>query len=374
MLTANALNGYKQKDLAQMAKQRGIAGWHAMRKEELIKALLKVADVGKNPASPRRTAAATAGKAAARNRPSSSKPKDPRILRKIRAAHAEREQRKDLAALYAADLQADGRPHHDRVVLMVRDPYWLHVCWELTERSVERARAALAEKWHAARPVLQLVKLIRGALETTSEEVVRVIDIHGAVCNWYIDVDEPPRTFRVDIGYLTSENRFYALARSNVITTPPAQGAEMLDQNWANVAVDSDRIFAMSGGLGPAATGELQALFEERLQRPMGSPMMTRFGNGAEAALGECRPMNFQVDAEMIVYGVADPDAFVTMGGEPVRLSADGSFTARLPMPDKRQVIPIVAGRGDGVEERTIVLAVERNTKEMEPVLREPGQ
>ncbi len=371
MLTANALSVYKQKDLAQMAKQRGIAGWHAMRKEELIKALLKVHRGAKKPPSAR--PASAAGKSPAPNRRTPSKPKDPRILRKIKAAHAEREQRKDLAARHAADVEGDARPDHDRVVLMVRDPFWLHACWELTERSIERARVALSEKWHAARPVLQLVRVIRGAMETTSEEVVRVIDIHGGVCNWYIDVDEPPRTFRVDIGYMTADHRFYALARSNVITTPPARGAEMLDQNWAPVAEDSDRIFAMSGGLGHAATGDLQALFEERLQRPMGSPMMTRFSNGAEAVLGELKPMNFQVDAEMIVFGIADPDAFVTMGGEPVRLSADGSFTARLPMPDKRQVIPIVAGRGDGVEERTIVLAVERNTKEMEPVVREPG-
>ena len=43
----------------------------------------------------------------------------------------------------------------------------------------------------------------------------------------------------------------------------------------------------------------------------------------------------------------------------------------RFALPDRRQVVPVVASSGDGVEQRTVVLAVERNTKVMEPVLRE---
>jgi hypothetical protein len=38
-------------------------------------------------------------------------------------------------------------------------------------------------------------------------------------------------------------------------------------------------------------------------------------------------------------------------------------------MPNRRQVLPVVAHSADGVEQRTIVLAVERNTKTMEPVV-----
>ncbi|MBL7192677.1 MAG: DUF4912 domain-containing protein, partial [Pirellulales bacterium] len=37
------------------------------------------------------------------------------------------------------------------------------------------------------------------------------------------------------------------------------------------------------------------------------------------------------------------------------------------------QVLPIVASTADGVEEQTIVLAVERNTKVMEPYNRDAG-
>src|SRR5437867_1509542 len=42
-MTAETLNSYSAKDLAEMAKNRGVAGWHSMRKEQLIKALIKLA-------------------------------------------------------------------------------------------------------------------------------------------------------------------------------------------------------------------------------------------------------------------------------------------------------------------------------------------
>jgi len=61
----------------------------------------------------------------------------------------------------------------------------------------------------------------------------------------------------------------------------------------------------------------------------------------------------------------------VTLGGEPVALRPDGTFTVRLSMPDKRQVLPVVASSSDGVEQHTVVLAIERNTKVMEPLIRE---
>ena len=38
-MTAEALNDCNKRDLAQLAKEKGITGWHAMRKDQLIRAL-----------------------------------------------------------------------------------------------------------------------------------------------------------------------------------------------------------------------------------------------------------------------------------------------------------------------------------------------
>jgi hypothetical protein len=125
----------------------------------------------------------------------------------------------------------------------------------------------------------------------------------------------------------------------------------------------------MSGGFDPSMSSlELKQLFEERLRRPLGSPSVTSFGSGAMQP-GKMRKFWFQIDAELIVYGATEPTARVTLQGEPVKLRPDGTFTMRFSLPDSRQIIPAVAASADGIEERTIVLAVERNTKQLEPMI-----
>ena len=154
--------------------------------------------------------------------------------------------------------------------------------------------------------------------------------------------------------------------------TPPAGTSDSVDENWTDIDQNADRIFAMSGGYSQRGTSmELQELLEERLRRPMGSPMQTRYGNGAARLSAEAQELPFAVDAELIVYGVTHPHAHVTLAGEPVALRGDGSFTVRMQLPDRRQVIPVTASSPDGVEQRTIILAVERNTKVLGPVVRD---
>ena len=77
------------------------------------------------------------------------------------------------------------------------------------------------------------------------------------------------------------------------------------------------------------------------------------------------------MDAELIVFGNSDPTSSVTIKGEPVKLSRDGSFTVRMDLADRRMVLPCVSTTADGRQQRTVVVAIERNTKVMEPVTRE---
>jgi hypothetical protein len=257
-------------------------------------------------------------------------------------------------------------------VLMVRDPYWLQVSWQVTRTSVKRAEAALAEHWHTARPILRLMEVDGGATTSTAERVVREIDVHGGVTNWYIDVPNPPHSYRVDLGYIAGNGKFFSICRSNSVSTPAPDTADAIDENWTDIAENYEKVYAMSGGYSEeSSSGDLQELFEERLQRPMVSPSGNQFGAGADRVLNKHRDFRFNVVAEMIVFGATKPDARVTLAGEPVKLRPDGSFTIRLSMPDKRQVLPIVSSSADGVEQRTVVIAVERNTKVLEPMVRE---
>ena len=224
-------------------------------------------------------------------------------------------------------------------------------------------------------PCLRLLEVDGGTTTSTSERVVREIDVHGGVTNWYIDVASPPQRFRVEIGYRAINGKFFSIARSNMVDTPAPDSSDTIDENWTDVAENYERVYAMSGGYAEDNnSGELHELFEENLRRPMSPSSSSQFGSGAERALNRHRDLDFHVDAEMILYGRTKPDAKVMLGGEPIKLRPDGSFTVRLAMPDKRQVLPVVASTPDGVEQRTIVIAVERNTKVLEPMVRESNE
>ena len=353
-----SLHEHTVKDLAQMAKKQGVAGWHSMRKAQLIRALMETK--GASQSNGHSTAKKT-----------SSGPKTSRKKRAAKVVRRLQEMQRQQASLKS--LASGEGMKQDRLVLMVRDPYWLHAHWELQRTSIERAAAALGQYWHTAKPTLRLCKVSSEGTARNAESHVRDITIHGGVNNWYIDVTDPPCRYRVSIGYMADNETFHTLARSPIVRTPHSADSDSMDQNWDAVAADCEKIYAMSGGFDAQSNDdELKELFEERLRRPMGSPMVTRYGIGADPSLAKTHGFNLTVNAEMIVYGETAPNAHVTLKGEPIKVREDGSFTMRLAMPEKRQVIPVVASTIDGIEQRTVVLAVEKNTKVMETLIRQP--
>jgi len=354
-MTSDKLQACTKRDLAEMARKKGIAGWHGMRKQELIDALVEAGARNKR-------IAVRPQRAAARDTSASGEEQVERSKYDVGVPT------RDLSAKIPKDLPAGyGK---DRVVVMVRDPYWLHAYWELTRQAVQRAEAALGQEWHTSRPILRLLDVSSHETTSTVESTLRDIEIHGGCNNWYINVNDPPRSYRIDIGYLARSGRFYVLARSNIVTTPRAGISDVIDENWSDIdSSKADRIYAMSAGFDPTASSlELKQLFEERLRRPLGSPAVSSFGSGG-FGFGRARKFWFQLDAELIVYGATEPNARVSLQGEPVKLRPDGTFTMRFSLPDSRQIIPAVATSPDGIEERTIVLAVERNTKQLEPMI-----
>lgn len=353
LITPADIKAYRHRELAQIAKERGVNGWHSMKKAELVAALLKLA----RPESKRPL----------RSRPQRPSKQMVNVQKRIERKQQDRERQHDLSSASAAE-------GDDRILLMVRDPYWLQVTWEISTRSIERAHAALAEHWHSAVPVLRLSQIADYHASSQPESIIKVVPIHGGVHCWYLEAPNPPSSFRVEIGYLVRDGRFHGLARSNLVTTPPPGASEVLDQAMLDVAQNSEKIFAMSGGHDPDMNhAELREWLESRLHRPLGGPTVGRFGAGGGISAGKPKKFAVSVDAEMIVFGSTEPEAYVTIAGEPVKLQPDGSFSARVPLPERRQIVPINAKSRNGLEERIIVLAVERNTKMLEPRRHEPG-
>ncbi|MEW4567074.1 DUF4912 domain-containing protein [Tautonia sp. JC769] len=361
-MTVETLKDCNKKELARMAKDRGIPGWHAMRKDQLVRALTTAIAPSSLPGRSSGIKKQNTGDVKSRDaRPRRPRPDSPESESEAASAQASPPRTLDHGCV------------KDRIITSVRDPYWLHTYWELSRTTLGRAQAAMGQEWHRARPILRLMDVTSEDTTSNAERVVRDIPIHGGVNNWYIDVCEPPRSYRVDIGYLSRQGRFFVLARSNVVTTPRVGCNDLLDEHWASVDSQYQTIFKQSLH-GGSASRDLLEIFEERLRRPMNPLNFSSLGTGALQGSHGDRNFHFEIDAELIVYGTTEPNAKVTLQGEPVKLRPDGSFSVRFSLPDSRQIIPAVSSSPDGVEERTIVLAVERNTKELEPMIHDGNE
>ena len=357
-----------KKDLVDHARRIGLKGYDGLKKDELVKELIaedtrqakaKASKSGKSTTTTSRSKPSPGPKAASASRTTTAssakqtkppakksqakKPDGPVPVKPLVTESATPDDR-DLATRASKNGAVK-----DRLILAAADPYWLHAFWELSSQSVQRAEAALGQDWHGARPILRLFDVSSGDTTSTSETPIRDIVIHGGCNRWYIEVPQPPRSYRVDIGYLPRRGEFKPLARSNVQTPPEAGNHEIVDENWDSAE----------------ASGESMNDLIDEQHRPMKEPA---FGSGAVLP-GKLKKFFFDIDAELIVYGKTDPNASVTLQNELVPLRPDGRFAMRFSLPESRQIIPAVATSTDGMEEQTIVLAIERNTKRLDPMI-----
>lgn len=398
MSTAAPLSARSKKDLGEMARRQGVRGWEGMSKDALVRALTRALSAKGKP-SPKPVPKPSAAKVTKPAKPVKPTPPAPRpaLNGSLNGTHSPIKSAKPNpkpappqqpvsaksakpstgakpgpSPVPSAKNLAAGTPAavtKDRIFLMVPDPFWLHATWELTQQSVQRAEAALRQDWHGAKPIIRLFDVTSLDTTSTSETPLRDIVIHAGTNHWYIDVPQPPKSFRADIGYISRRGDFFVVARSNVVTPPKAGSSEALEASWGDLDnKKAERILAMSSGFETTGNPELKELFEERLRRPMGAPTETAFGSGAVLP-SSLKKFHFDINAHLVVNGQTDPSAHVTLQNEPVKLRADGSFTMLFQLPDSRQIIPAVATSADGVEERTIVLAVERNTKHLDPMI-----
>jgi hypothetical protein len=95
------------------------------------------------------------------------------------------------------------------------------------------------------------------------------------------------------------------------------------------------------------------------------APAAEESGAGISSPLGGAVPgpagFWFNVNAELVIYGATESDAQVTIGGRPIRLRPDGTFSYRFALPDGQHALPIAVTSPAG-ETREAELKFSRDT------------
>lgn len=247
-----------------------------------------------------------------------------------------------------------------RIVLLVRDPYWLHSYWEVGSAERERLRSQTGRELWEYRNILRLHDLTAG--ELNGREDFQDITVSPEARSWYLEAGRPGHLFQIELGVDVPGHGFVSIARSNQVRIPIDRISDVVDEEWAVVEEEYRRLYRMGAGVGPGRSSEeLMESLTRRLARQMGSGAISSMGSEFRQ-IERVREFWLVVGTELIVYGATQPDATVTIDGIPVQLRPDGTFSARFALPDGERAVPVSGLAADGLERITITPVIKKET------------
>jgi hypothetical protein len=285
-----------------------------------------------------------------------------------------------------AEMTPAPRPESETsVVFLPRDPQWAYVFWEISEADRTAAQATGATQ--LCLRVADVTGLPGGSAHPhTLQEVM--VDSHAT--EWYLPVPLSDRDYRVELGYRKGNGGgWMSLAFSSVARVPALHPSEQILDQFVPFSLDAAPA-PVPAPVEPADSGLHERLYQSatsqwrRISRgseafheldasALDSSELNASGagvwaSGRDSGIGGVAPRQrsfwLVADAELIVYGATDPSARLTIGGEEVPLSADGTFRVQVPFRDGKQLYPIEATAADGVQKRNITLEFSRITPE----------
>jgi len=253
----------------------------------------------------------------------------------------------------------------DKLVLQVRDPWWMYTYWEVTFDTWNRLRERLGDVFERAKKVLRVYDISQVDFNGRNAHRFFDLEVRPDANSWYIDSGSPGRSWCVDFGLKLPNGEFITIIRSNIAHTPLDGPSWITDEEWMIPDEMFARLYGMGFGFGqssPVGKAWAQRFKQALFSGALASPGMASMASPVKKVPKQ-RKFWLVVDCELIVYGATEPDAKVTVQGKEIKLRPDGTFTFRYALPDGKQVIPVVAISSDDLEERTITPIVSRETK-----------
>ena len=272
-----------------------------------------------------------------------------------------------------------------KVVFLPRDPQWAYVFWEISEGDKKRAQALQAN-----RLCLRLFDVTGIEQGTSHRQTLQEIPLDSHSTEWYVPIPMSDRDYRVELGF-RSASRWISLGFSSTAKVPSLQPSSQILDQFVPFSLEGSTTF-------PTSVKELSVesndngLHERLYQTAAKNFRRTRIGSeefqeqsafdkgfsgsGAgiwasgrnESGIGGVVSQESSswlvADAELVVYGSTDPSAKLTIGGEEVPLSKEGTFRLQVPFRDGMQNYSIQATFIEGDQKRNITMQFERTTPE----------
>jgi uncharacterized protein len=253
-----------------------------------------------------------------------------------------------------------------RIVAMVRDPWWIHTYWEITQDTWDSLKSRLRESFSSAKLVLRVYDVTNVIFNGKNAHRFFDVEMGYGANSWYIDTGGPGRSWCIDIGLRLANGEFILIARSNIVSTPLDGPSWVTDEEWMIPEEMFARLYGMGFGFGRSSP--LGKVWQERMRRALfsgilASPGMASMASPVKKEVPKQRKFWMWVNTELIVYGATEPDARVTVQGKPITLRPDGTFSLRFALPDGKQVIPVEGTSSDEIDTITITPIVEKDTK-----------
>ena len=274
-----------------------------------------------------------------------------------------------------------------RVVFLPRDPQWAYVFWEISDDDRKRA-----QKEGASRLCLRLADVTGIHDGSAHPHTLQEVPVDSHSTEWYLPVPLCDRDYRVELGYRIN-SAWMSLAFSSVARVPALHPSEQILDQFVPFSLESAPAPAPAPvtPAEPSDSGLHERLYQSATvhfrRRRVGSEEFQEGIDSAsdrsglsdsgiglwasgrnESGIGGVTPRQrsfwLVADAELIVYGATDPSARLTIGGEDVPLSTDGTFRIQVPFRDGDQVYAIEATAADGEQKRNITLNFQRQTPE----------
>lgn len=166
----------------------------------------------------------------------------------------------------------------NRIVLMMRDPTCLFAYWEIKKDIVDRVLNNLGTLARNAKVILRVYDVTDIIFTGNNAHKFFDIEVTSDTENRYIHVDEPNRSFCVDIGFLTPNGTFRILARSNTIITSRMDISEIIGERWMDAGGKRREMFITMGeGLTESIIERLRREGQEIFKEGIFSPASRKY-------------------------------------------------------------------------------------------------